>query len=478
MSPFDEARYARLLEGLEVSEISLSAIAASDTGYRWDSEFYRRAILEAKRKIDRLSGTKPIGAITPQIQHPVEVSRAYADQGYRVLLAQEVRNNMLSLGDGYYMDSPGEPFLRANRLERGDVVLTRSGANFGQCSPILLDDELYACADLLVIRKGSLPAGYVSTVLNTSHGRLLLDRGSYGMAQPHIAHTYVRTIPIPIFPLLIEPVSRMLDLAYSAKLVAGAMLKEAETKLLHALGLDNWEAPGPLTYIRSSRDAFSASRIDAEFFAPRVRDMLARLGRDGLTIQTVAPVRKERFTPADSGAFYYIEIGGLIADGTAQAEHLPQREAPSRATQYVRAGDVITSTVRPIRRLSAAIDDSQDGYVCSSGFVVLQPRAISSDVLLTYMRLPPVCTLMDLHTSASMYPAISEADLLALPIPEIPAATQQAIEKSTLAARQAKLRATQLLEAAKRAVEIAIEQGEITALDYVGGVDGYAKHVH
>lgn len=245
------------------------------------------------------------------------------------------------------------------------------------------------------------------------------------------------------------------------------MLKEAEAKLLHALGLDNWEVPGPLTYIRSSHDAFVSGRLDAEFFTPRVHDMLTRLGRDGLTIRNVAPARKERFTPADSGEFHYIEIGGLGADGTAQAECLLQREAPSRATQYVRAGDVITSTVRPIRRLSAVIDDSQDGYVCSSGFVVLQPRAISSDVLLTYLRLPPVCALMDLHTSASMYPAISEADLLALPIPKIPAATQRAIEKSALAARQAKQRATQLLDAARRAVEIAIEDSEASAMEFL-----------
>ena len=222
-----------------------------------------------------------------------------------------------------------------------------------------------------------------------------------------------------------------------------------------------------MTYIRNSSEAFAAGRLDAEFFTPRVRDMLARLDHDGVTIRDVAPVRKERFTPAASGEFQYIEIGGIGNDGAAQAESVPQREAPSRATQIVRAGDVITSTVRPIRRLSAVIDSRQDGHVCSSGFVVLQPRAIKPDVLLTYLRLPPVCALMDLHTSASLYPAISETDLLALPIPKISAATQQAIEKSALAARQARQRATQLLDAAKRAVEIAIENSEAAALAHL-----------
>jgi len=59
-------------------------------------------------------------------------------------------------------------------------------------------------------------------------------------------------------------------------------------------------------------------------------------------------------------------------------------------------------------------------HVCSSGFVVLNPKAIAPEVLLTYLRLPIVCELMDLHTSASLYPTISERDILKLPIPKIP----------------------------------------------------------
>lgn len=73
------------------------------------------------------------------------------------------------------------------------------------------------------------------------------------------------------------------------------------------------------------------------------------------------------------------------------------------------------------------------------------------------------------------YPAISETDLLALSIPKIPAATQQAIEKSALEARQARQRATQLLDAAKRAVEIAIEDSEAAALAHLNAWAGKAR---
>jgi hypothetical protein len=223
-----------------------------------------------------------------------------------------------------------------------------------------------------------------------------------------------------------------------------------------------------LSYVRRSTEAFAAGRLDAEYFSPRVLALMKLLGRDGLTIGQVAPARHEVFDTTKVGkTFTYIEIGDMRADGTVDASELDVVDAPSRATQYVRRGDVLTSTVRPIRRLSAAVDSAQDGAVCSSGFVVLQPFSISTNTLVTYLRLPLVCQLMDLHTSASLYPAISEKDLLGLPIPSISISTQTAVDHQVAEAHTAKQRAEKLLDAAKRAVEIAIEDGESAALKYL-----------
>jgi type I restriction enzyme S subunit len=129
--------------------------------------------------------------------------------------------------------------------------------------------------------------------------------------------------------------------------------------------------------------------------------------------------------------------------------------------------DIITSTVRPIRRLSAQIDPDQNGYVCSSGFVVLEPTGIRPELLLTFLRLPIICELMDLLASASMYPAISEAEILGLPLPSVDDATEKAVVAAVQEGRAAHARAHSLLDAAKRAVEIAIEDSEAAALAYL-----------
>jgi type I restriction enzyme S subunit len=157
-------------------------------------------------------------------------------------------------------------------------------------------------------------------------------------------------------------------------------------------------------------------------------------------VSDVAPPRRERFTSLGKGTFRYIEIGDIRKDGTVKAETVPMREAPSRATWSVRTGDVITSTIRPLRRLSALMAPEQDGCIASSGFAVLQPMVVPAEMLLTHLRLPVVCELMDLHTSASLYPAISDRDLLALPFPEIALDTSNAIVSAVRSAHTCAIR--------------------------------------
>jgi type I restriction enzyme M protein len=109
--------------------------------------------------------------------------------------------------------------------------------------------------------------------------------------------------------------------------------------------------------------------------------------------------------------------------------------------------------LRPIRRLSALIEPEQNNYICSSGFAVLDPIKIESEVLLIYLRSPIVCEILDLHTTASMYPSISTEDLLSIPITLPKEPTRQKIAVKVRESRKAQEQSKQLLEIAKTGVE-------------------------
>ena len=138
---------------------------------------------------------------------------------------------------------------------------------------------------------------------------------------------------------------------------------------------------------------------------------------------------------------------------TRRYEEVPRKFIPD--------GEVGTHSI------AAAVEPEQAGNICSSGFAVLTPKGIPGELLFGYLRLPVFCELMDLHTTASMYPAISTTDLMRLPFLLPDDATIKKVKSQITAARTARREAHALLEKAKGAVEIAIEKNEVAALAYL-----------
>ena len=360
-------------------------------------------------------------------------------------------------------------------LKFGDLVLSKTAY---PAAALVTLKECNVSQDIIAVRLNPLgrrhfKAGFVAAFLNTQQGYELMARRFQGNVQRHLSLQDGKAIRIPRLGLPLQTlVHQTILIADSERDESAAQQTAAETTLLSALGLTDWTPPEPLTYTTRISDTIAAGRMDAGFFAPRIQALLNILNRDGRCIGDVAIPRRQKFQASGHERFRYIEIGNIDRSGDAKGIELASADAPSRATWHVRCDDIITSTVRPIRRLSAKIMPEQDGHVCSSGFVVIAPRSLAPDLLLTYLRLPVICELLDLYASASMYPAISEGHVFDLPIPDIDATTEHRVVEGMDRARAAKLRAAELLGAATRAVEIAIEETEraaMTLLDDVGG---------
>lgn len=463
------------MEGLEISVLKLSEL---NDELRYESEFFRKPILKALQQIEAIPHQQ-LGELTKKIQHPVEVERIYSDSGLRLLLAQEVRSNELSLGEGSFMPIAMEPTLAANKLLEGDVVLTRSGANVGQCAPVKTTTPLFACADLLVIRKGKLPGGYLSTFLNTTQGRLLLDRGVYGMAQPHIAPTYLKTLPIPSFEAeLLNAVETFIGLAEKSKTDAATNLDIAGKRLLDALKLNNRQPPAPLSYTRRSTEAFAAERFDAEYFHPAKTAAQAFLQTlPGKPLSAMFRSARELWQPESAPTNETIRNYDL---NDALSPFLNDTKTPTYPAEIastkkrLQKGDIVISRLRSyLKEIAVVQTDGKEPMVCSTEFIVLRPKAgaIPVEALLVYLRSTLPQLIFKWSQDGSNHPRFDEKELLNLHVPDIVASISQELSDSVNAATRARQRATELLEAAKRAVEIAIEDSETAALAYLKSIE-------
>ena len=128
----------------------------------------------------------------------------------------------------------------------------------------------------------------------------------------------------------------------------------------------------------------------------------------------------------ESDTFDYIDLSAVDQDlkEITGARSIPFSEAPSRARQLVRSGDILVSTVRPNLNGVAMVPPELDGATASTGFCVLRadPEKLEPRYLFHWVKTSAfIANMVRLATGAS-YPAVSDKIVLAsrIPLPPLP----------------------------------------------------------
>lgn len=117
----------------------------------------------------------------------------------------------------------------------------------------------------------------------------------------------------------------------------------------------------------------------------------------------------------------YIDIGSVsqVAKVIEDPPVILAEEAPSRARQLVKAGDILISTVRPNLNAVALVPDDLDGATASTGFSVLRPddTQLDRNFLFHWVRTQAFVSEMMRQATGQSYPAVSDKIVKASKIP-------------------------------------------------------------
>ncbi|MEH1906417.1 N-6 DNA methylase [Nostoc sp.] len=467
VTPFDAVRYRRLMDGLEAVESCFSQLERTT---RIDSEFFKKYHI----KLANLLGNKETEALTKFVYvsdgNHLKISDSFSDEGIPYYRGQDIHTFFIERSNPIFIDEEAynQSFMIRSHLRMGDILLSIIGT-IGAVSLVSTNQPATCNCKLAILRPKNQKSEFIATFLNSEFGQSQIDRFTRCAVQMGLLLEDMDQI---IVPVLNENFKKLItDIINYSKLLldqADLTYQQAEDLLLSELGLKDWQPTEETVAVKSFSESFlSSNRLDAEYYQPKQQKVMTIMHQSGLCIGDVVSLAKRKFQPEKQGTFNYIEIGNLSGEGFANSEVVAMEEAPSRAQWFVKPNDVITSTVRPIRRLSALIESEQNNYICSSGFAVLKPTKIEPEVLLLYLRSPILCEILDLHTTASMYPAISTEGLLKIPITLPKESTRQKITEKVRESRKAREQSKQLLEIAKTGVERAIETDEATATTWI-----------
>lgn len=142
-------------------------------------------------------------------------------------------------------------------------------------------------------------------------------------------------------------------------------------------------------------------------------------------------------------------------------------ELPTRARRKVSKGDVIVSSIEGSLTSIALIESEYDQALCSTGFYVINSKHYKPEVLLVLLKSLVGQLQLKKGCRGTILTAINKEEFKKIVLPIIPDPLQQQIQAKVIESFKLRQQSKQLLESAKRAVEIAIEQDEVAAIEYL-----------
>jgi type I restriction enzyme M protein len=463
------------LEGLEATEILFSTL---NDERRIDAQYFRKKYLEedASRRHHKCTSLGEVAFITdgPHGYHIVD------DQsGIAMLTAKCAKDWFADRAQAETIHIETHRSNLRSSLEANDLILSTRGT-VGACAlveaealPANIDQDV---ARISIARKGSVTPCYVVVYLNSRFGQDWIERNATGMVQQGLSLAKVRDLPIPVLSEKFQTIiDNLVQAASAARARSRSALLESESILLHALGLDTWTPPDALTYVRSSREAFAAGRLDAEHFQPRFAALAAKLAAIGnserLGSQLLFNARGTQPEYADDGL--PVVNSKHVLRNEVRYDDDNRRAVFDDDSLLIQTGDVLINGtgVGTIGRAAAYLHQSPalpDNHV-----TILRPNSTLDPVYLAIFlnslagQLQVDQRLRGSSGQIELYPT----DIAEFQVWVAPKSLQLEIRSLVEQSYAQRQRATRLLDAAKRAVEIAIEDSEAAALAYLAAAN-------
>ncbi len=479
MSPFNKTRYEHLLKGLEATEFPFSFVSTKE---RLDSESLSKGALLLSQK---LAGENFVSL--DQIMHVSDGNHlSIADDfsvenGVRYLRGQDISSSMM-LDDGNPVFIPDREYTKLSRshIFKNDVLVTIVGANTGQTALVFeAPEKLTANCKLGILRARNdkeFDPAFLHAFLAGKYGQRQIAYAKRGGGQTGLILPDLRALRIPRLDRQLERyIANLSTAAHQSKIAALTISQSAEDALLKSLGLENWKEPKPLSYVRNSRDIFVAGRLDAEHFQPKFGSLISHIKstNQAALLGSLLKVNQRGKQPE------YAEDGLPVVNSKHVNRGEVRVDSDNRnATHWedgliIEPGDVLINgtgigTIGRSAPYLHAFNALPDNHV-----TILRPHKNGIDPVYLAVFLNSVAGRLQVDQrlrgssgQIELYPN----DIAAFSVWNAPTDVQRTIRQLVEKAFSSKQRATQLLDAAKRAVEIAIEDSEAAAFTYLNGV--------
>lgn len=485
--PFDEVRYRALMDGLEAVEVTFSTLRDDNPNLRIDSGFFSKKVLRTLHKVkgrdhfylERESIVNgPFGSTI--------TSGSHLEQGYIALVRSLNINRGFFINDSdlVYISKEDNDLIEHSQLFKDDIVLSRVGS-IGFFARV--DSDMRTCnisSNNIGIRLDDFQEAekhYILTYLNTATAWLLVNRRASGNVQPKLTVEELTRIPIPAFSsVFYDAISGMIVKSEDVRRDSRRIYRAAEDELERCLAPVGHRAMAENISVRSFAQSFLASgRLDAEYYQPKFDALLQSIsGFETTTIPDEFHVFRNSGTDyaegtSDVGVIKTKQLANDGIDCSNVESFFSMDTCVENGSVFLQQKDVVFASMGVGSLGKVCIFDyegerkfvtdstlriyrqKKDGRVCPEVLCVYLQSAVAQELIYRYV------------VGSTGIINIYDSDIARIPIPILDDATQEKITEKIQRSFALRRKSEQLLEYAKRAVELAIESGEDAALRWL-----------
>lgn len=470
-----------MLEGLEIKEIKLSDVRSFTNYFRIDDGYYLKEYLKLDTSIIKF-GFEKLNDLTTQITDFGAFSQtnfvSFQSTGYLFLRNQDIKDNYFDSTNCVYISKEIYDRLTLH-LKENDVVIPRVGT-LG--SAAVIKKQYLPCSanqNLAVLRlKDNISPYYISTLLTSNIGKNQINRTSTGNVQQWLNLEAISSIKIPNISFQYD-IEKLVLTAHSKIELSKQTYTKAEEILLEEIGLQNFEPSKEPVNIKSFKESFGVTgRLDAEYYQIKYEQIIKKIvSQKHDSLINIVDISKS----IEPGSNHYSNEEGLpfyrVSDYNKFGLSKPDKELTK---SFVDDNKDLIAKLKPKKD---TILFSKDGSVGTAYLLRNDLEGITSSAILhlkvknTKEILPEYLTLAlnsklvqmqaerDAGGSIILHWRKEEIEQVVVPI--IDFKKQEQIAELVEESFKLKVESERLLEVAKKAVEIAIEESEDVALKYL-----------
>lgn len=359
-------------------------------------------------------------------------------------------------------------------LNKGDMVLSKIGT-IGNMAINLRWDKINCSQNTIAIKiadKYKKESLFLMVFINSYFGKHQLVRYSQGQVQAKLTLEDLKKIIVPEFKIYFRGlISDLATESYHYLEQASLIYKAANDSLLSEMSLSHWQPKKAVSFVKNFSDTESAARFDAEYFQPKydeIIELVKKYPNKYKTVKEIISFNDKNIVPKENIEHKYIELSNISNNGEITGfTHALGKDLPTRARRKIESGELILSSIEGSLNTIAIAGKAENGAFCSTGFYVLNSQAINVETLFVFFKSIAGQLQLKRGCAGTILTGISKDAMEKIFVPLINKPVQEQIKKSINEMYVKRKQSRALLEMAKRAVEIAIEEDEEVATKYI-----------